>query len=187
MGLSKTHKVCKHCAKEFTPSKYHVNSQIYCTDEKCKKERIKIRNDLFVSRNPTYHKKRAQKEDVKKVKNGNRRAKRKIERFAERVFEEQKQVIVANSQSVASVLNFYLFTFMGMTSTCMGGVQQSSALNLCNLINNFYKDGVSLVNSDANFKSKLEVINEFVVQLTQSPTPEEIAEVFQLAGSSIGS
>lgn len=187
MSPDNIRKECAHCSKQFTVSKYHVNRQKYCTDKKCRQDRNILRSKAYRVKYPDYHKKSPNSEYRTKVYNGNRSVQRKMDRLAKRAFDGQKQMFVDNVQTFVSLLEFYLFTFLGMTSVSTGGLRQTSAFNLCNLLDNFYKDGVSLVNSDANFKSKLEVINEFVTQFTQSPTSSEIAEVFQLDGSTAGS
>jgi hypothetical protein len=173
-------KCCQHCDKEFTPNKFHVNRQIFCTDKKCRQERNILRCAKFRDDNPNHFKKAPEHTCRTSAYNDQRREKRKLEKVTNQVFGAHKQMFVAKIQTFASVLNFFFLTFLGMTSMSSGGLRQTSAFNLSNLLNTFYRDGVSLVNADPNLKSKMEVIHEFVAQFDQFSTSEEIAKFFQL-------
>jgi hypothetical protein len=69
-------------------------------------------------------------------------------------------VFVATSRTFAPKLEYLLLTVLGVACVGLGGLRQTSAFSMSNLLSQAYKDGVSLVNSDANLKSKLEILYE---------------------------
>ncbi len=182
-----TLKNCKLCGKTFVPNKYNAKRQVYCTDAKCKRQRNIIRSQEFRQKNPGYHKKSADQIATNTYRtiiyNHQRQQCRQLEALAKRVVSKQKRVFVDQSKTFASVLNFFFSAFLGMTSFASGGLRQTSALNLSNLLNLFYEDGVSLIKSDINLKNKLEMLYEFVTESNQAFESEKLAEILQLGGS----
>lgn len=175
---------CEFCGKQFIPNKYNPNRQKYCTCKKCRKERRKASNAIFRDKNPDYYKKTPTEQKEKtyrtKVYNQQRQQKRQLESLTKRVIKQQKRVIVDHSQSLVSYLNFYFSTFLGMVAYSSGGLRQSSALSTGNLLDLFYKDGVSIIGADKNLKQTMEVLNEFITKSDQCVTTEEFAKILQL-------
>ncbi len=176
-------KYCQHCRKPFEPNKFNAKRQKFCTRAECKRQRNIIRSRKFRENNPDYFKKSPSQTYRTKIYNDQRDQKRKLESLANRVVSKQKRVFVDQTKTLASLLEFFLFTFLGMTSFASGGLRQTSAFNLSNLLSLYYKDGVSLINADVNLKHKLEILYEFVTQSDQSFESEKLAEILQLAGS----
>lgn len=178
---------CEFCGKTFVPDKYNASRQIYCTGAKCKRQRNNIRSTKFRQNHPDYHKKSADQIATNtyrtKIYNHQRRQCRQLDALVKRVVSKQKRVFVDQSKTFVSVLNFFFSAFLGMTSFASGGLRQTSAFNLSNLLSLFYKDGVSLINSDVNLKNKLEMLYEFVTESDQAFESEKLAEILQLGGS----
>lgn len=177
-------KPCSFCGKSFVPNKYNASRQKYCVDVDCQRQRNIIRSRVFRKQNPNYFQKSSHETSYRtKPYNHQRDRKRKLDSLALKVSERQKRVFVDNAKTVVSLLEFYFMTFLGMTSFASGGLRQTSAFSLSNLLKLFYKDGVSLINSDINLKQKLEVLHEFVTESNKSFSSEELAEILQLGGS----
>ena len=177
-------KYCDFCSKQFTPNKYNRSQQKYCTDKECRKDRKKVSNANFRIRNPNYYKKSSKEIEENtyrtKVYDQQRLENRRIASLAKRVIKKQKRVIVDQTESFVSLLNFFFLTFLGMLSYSTGGLRQASAFSISNLLNLFYKDGVSIMCADANLKQKMEVLYEFITKSDQCFTVEELAEILQL-------
>ena len=171
-------KYCALCKKQFIPNKFNAKRQKYCTDKKCIKERSRIRNKQFRINNPTYYKKNTQEIEENTYRtqeyNQQRQSKRKFESMGKRLIIQQKRVFVDNNKSLASLLEFFFSTFLGMVIHSNGG-RQSSAFATGNLLNLFYKDGVSTICANKNLKQKMESIYANISKSDQCFKVEDFA------------
>lgn len=174
-------KICKHCQTKFITSKFHTTCQVYCTQAECKRERNKIRSKKFRNNNPDYFKKTdpeiADNSYRTEKHNPQRKLKRHIKRCVKGIIDQQEQVFVATSQTFAFKLDFVLKIVLGMTVLSLGGLRQTSAFMMSNLLNSAYKDGVSLINADANLKHKLEILYEHIREPDKPFSEKDFTEI----------